>query len=54
MARKNDTPQKAAMRELSDIDILDSTISRITDKNTTYRERMAGKAVRGGVRGGLP
>lgn len=32
MARKNDTPQKAAMRELYDIDISDSTISRITDK----------------------
>ena len=32
MARKNDSPQKAAMRELCDIDISDSTISRITDK----------------------
>ena len=33
MARKNDTPQKAAMRELYDIDIFsDSTIGRITDK----------------------
>lgn len=43
------------MRELYDIDISDNTISRFTDKiDTTYLERMAGKAVRGGVRGGLP
>lgn len=31
------------MRELYDLDISDSTISRITDKNSPYCKRMAGK-----------
>lgn len=41
------------MRELYDLDISDNTISRVTDKNSAYRERVAGKAVRGGLRRGL-
>lgn len=32
MAMKNDTPQKAAMRELYDINISDNTISRNSEK----------------------
>ena len=42
------------MRELYDIDISDSTISRITSGNPAYRKGMAGTAIGRDLRSGIP
>lgn len=41
------------LRDMYDLDISDSTISRVTEQNPAHRQGMAGTAFRGGLRGRL-